>query len=108
MGNSISYIPVGLVAIGLAWAIRRLQPIILQVFIAVIAPVILSTIFAFVPELLHPSPPGENALAWTLILAATWAIVAVPVCLVAVIIFNLLQTRKKGKGNNSPTRSVER
>lgn len=96
MGEPIWYIIVGLVAVGIAWVIRKMQPVILQVFIAVIASVVLSVLLALVPELLHPSPPGEAAFGWTVILAATWAMVATPICLVAVVVFNLLQRRSQG------------
>ena len=96
MGESIWYIPVGLVSVAIAWVIRKIQPIILQVFIAVIAPALLCAVLASVPQLLYPSPPGEGALGWTVILAATWSIVAVPACLVSVITFNLLKRRNQG------------
>ena len=91
MAEPIWYIPVVLIAVGIAWAIRKIQPIILQVFIAVIAPMFLSAVLAAVPQLLYPSSPGDGAWGWTVILAATWAMISVPTCLVAVIIFNRIQ-----------------
>lgn len=95
MGDMFWYIAVSLVSVSIAWFIRKVQPVILQVFIALIVPVFASSLLSMVPELLKPSTPGENAFAWTLILAATWAMVAVPVCLVSVIAFNVLQRRVK-------------
>lgn len=92
-----SYVPVCLLSIGIAWGIRKLRPIVLQVFIAFVVPVFISFALAFVPEILKPSPPGEAWFAWTLILGATWAIAAVPVCIVAVIVLNIL-----GKTNTKP------
>lgn len=99
MNNYVAYIPVCLAVIGIAWVSRKIKPVILQVFIAFIAPISISMFLAFIPEWIHPSPPGENALSWTLVLAATYAIVAVPVCLVSVIIFNLLQRREQRSNN---------
>jgi hypothetical protein len=90
LDSYISYIPVCLISIGIAWAFRKLRPIVLQVFISIILPIIVLFACAFVPELLEPSPPGEAWFAWTLILGATWAMVAVPVCLVTVIFFNVI------------------
>lgn len=95
-----SYIPVCLISIGIAWAFRNLQPIVFQFFISFIAPIIISFALAFVPELLKPSPPGEAWFAWTLILGATWAMVAVPVCIVAVIVFNTIRKAKKKSQKN--------
>ena len=94
MGEPVWYIPVGLVAVGIAWSIRKLQPFILQVFIAVIVPAILSAVAACIPEWLHPSPPGEGAFGWTVVLAALWAMWSIPTCLVAVIIFNFIRRFK--------------
>jgi hypothetical protein len=93
MSNYVAYIPVCLAVIGVAWVSRKIKPIILQVFIAFIASIAISTFLALIPEWIHPSPPGENAFSWTLVLAATYTIVAVPVSLVAVMILNLLQHR---------------
>jgi len=93
MNDCVAYIPVCLAVIGVAWASRKIKPIILQVFISFIASIAISTFLAFIPEWIHPSTPGENALSWTLVLAATYAIVAIPVSLVAVVIFNILQRR---------------
>jgi len=103
MGESIWYIPIGLVSVVMAWAIRKIQPVILQVFIAVIAPAFLSAVLASVPQLLYPSPPGEGALGWTVILAATWTMVSVPSCLIAVTIFNFLQRHNRKRGNEDST-----
>jgi hypothetical protein len=99
MGEPIWYIPVGLVAVAIAWAIRKIKPVILQFFIAVIAPAFLSAVLAVVPQLLYPSPPGEGAWGWTVILAATWALVSVPSCLVAVIVINRVQRHSQGNVN---------
>ena len=95
LDSYVSYIPVCLISIGIAWAFRKLRPVVLQVFISFILPIIVSFAFAFVPELLKPSPPGEAWFAWTLILGATWAMVAVPVCIVAVIVFNMIGKAKE-------------
>lgn len=95
LDSYVSYIPVCLISIGIAWAFRKLRPIVLQVFISFIIPIIVSFALAFIPELLKPSPPGEAWLAWTLILGATWAMVAVPVCLVAVTAFNVIGKAKE-------------
>jgi ABC-type Co2+ transport system permease subunit len=95
MGDPIWYIFVGLASVGIAWAIKKIQPVILQIFIAVIISAVLSVLLAFVPELLRPSPPGEAAFGWTVILAATWAMVAIPTCLIAVVVFNRLQRRSQ-------------
>lgn len=92
-----SYIPVCLISIGIAWFFRKLQPIVFQVFISFIVPIIASFALAFIPELIKPSPSGEAWFAWTLILGATWAMVAVPVCIVAVIVFNTIGKAKEGK-----------
>ena len=99
MGEFIWYIPVSLASVGIAWAFRKIQPIILQVFIAVIAPAFLCAFLALVPQLLYPSPPGEGAFGWTVILAATWAMVSIPSCLVAVIIFYFLQQHRQKNEN---------
>jgi hypothetical protein len=92
MGEPLWYIPAGLVAVGIAWAIRKIQPVILQVFIAVIAPTFLSAALAIALQLMSP-PGGEGAGGWTVILAGTWAMMSVPICLVAVLIFNRIQRR---------------
>lgn len=105
MGNTIWYIPIGLVSVGIAWLIRKLEPLILQIFIAGIVPVVMSIFFACVPEWIHPSHSGEGAFGWTLILAATWAMVAVPVCLAAVIAFHVLQRQKRSKVNQNENNS---
>jgi predicted PurR-regulated permease PerM len=99
MNDYVAYIPVCLAVIGVAWAIKKIKPIILQVFIAFIASISISTFLAFIPEWIHPSTPGENALSWTLVLAATYAIVAVPVSLVAMIVFNLFQSSGQRDNN---------
>lgn len=99
MGEFIWYIPVSLASVGIAWAIRKIQPIILQVIIAVIATAILCAVLAFVPQLLYPSPPGEGAFGWTIILAATWTMVSIPSCLVAVILFNFIQRHRQKNEN---------
>jgi hypothetical protein len=90
-----SYLPVSLISVGVAWTVRKLRPIILQVFIAIIVPSLASAILAIALELINPSTPGEGGMGWTIILAASWAIVAVPVCLISVIIFNLLQRQAR-------------
>jgi threonine/homoserine/homoserine lactone efflux protein len=95
LDSYVSYIPVCLISIGIAWAFRKLRPIVLQVFISFIIPTIVSFALAFMPELLKPSPPGEAWFAWTLILGATWAMVAVPVCIVAVTVFNMIGKTKE-------------
>lgn len=99
MNNYVAYIPVCLAVIGVSWASRKIKPIILQVFIGFIASIAISTFIALIPEWIHPSSPGENAFSWTLVLAATYAIVAVPVSLVAVTILNLLQRRDQQNTN---------
>lgn len=99
MNNYVAYIPVCLAVIGVSWASRKIKPIILQVFIGVIASIAISTFIALIPEWIHPSSPGENAFSWTLVLAATYAIVAVPVSLVAVTILNLLLRRDQQDTN---------
>ena len=99
MNNYFAYIPVCLAVIGVAWVNRKINPTILQVFISFIASIVISTFFALIPEWIHPSTPGGNAFSWTLVLAATYAIVAVPVSLVAVIIFNLHQHRYQQSNN---------
>jgi Na+(H+)/acetate symporter ActP len=99
MNNYVAYIPVCLAVIGVSWASRKIKPIILQVFIGFIASIAISIFIALIPEWIHPSSPGENAFSWTLVLAATYAIVAVPVSLVAVTILNLLQRRDQQNTN---------
>lgn len=99
MNNYVSYIPVCLAVIGVAWVSRKIKPIILQVFIAFIVSIAISIFLACIPEWIHPSTPGENAFSWTLVLAATYAIVAVPVSFVAMIVFNLLQRRDQRSNN---------
>lgn len=99
MGDAIWYLPLGLLSVGIAWSIRKLEPLILQIFVAIIAPAFLSAIFACIPEWMHPSPPGEGAFGWTIILAATWAMVTVPICLITVIVFHVLQRQKRSKEN---------
>lgn len=99
MNNYVAYIPVCFAVIGVSWASRKIKPIILQVFIGLIASIAISTFIALIPEWIHPSSPGENAFSWTLVLAATYAIVAVPVSLVAVTILNLLQRRDQQNTN---------
>jgi hypothetical protein len=95
-----SYIPVCLISIGSAWLFRKLRPIVFQVYLSFIVPIVFSFALAFVPELLKPSPPGEAWFAWALILGATWSMAAVPVCIVAVIVFNTIGKagKKSGKG----------
>jgi hypothetical protein len=75
---------------------------VLQVFISFLVPIIVSFVLAFVPELLKPSPSGEAWFAWTLILGATWAMVAVPVSLVSVIVFNTIEKAKMKSKNEHP------
>lgn len=93
----INYIPVFdvLISIGIAWVFRKLRPIVFQIVISILFPLICSFALAFVPELLKPSPPGEGWFAWALISGATWSMVAVPVCLVFVIIFNTIGKYRK-------------
>ncbi|MDD2736864.1 MAG: hypothetical protein PHF56_23265 [Desulfuromonadaceae bacterium] len=95
MPEFVSYLPVGLVSIGVAWVMRRLRPVVLQVFIALIVPTLVSAMLAIAPELIEPSPPGEGGMAWALILAASWTIIAVPICLISVTIFNIMQRQTK-------------
>lgn len=94
LDSYVSYIPVCLISIGIAWVFRKLRPIVLQVFISFLFPIIVSFALAFIPELLKPSPPGEAWFAWALILGATWTMVAVPVCIAAVIVFNTIGKAK--------------
>jgi hypothetical protein len=94
MGDPIWYLLIGSISIAVAWAIRKIEPLIIQVFLAVFIPGILSVVGASIPERLNPSPPGEGAFGWTIILAATWAIWAIPTCLGAVTVFHLLKNRK--------------
>jgi hypothetical protein len=93
MGDPIWYLLIGSISIAVAWAIRKIEPLIIQVFLAVLIPGILSVVGACIPEWLTPSPPGEGAFGWTVILAATWAIWAIPTCLVAVTVFHLMNKR---------------
>ena len=95
MGDPIWYLLIGLISIAVAWAIRKIEPFIIQVFLAVLIPGILSVAGACIPEWLNPSPPGEGAFGWTIILAATWAMWAIPTCLVATTVFCLMNIRKR-------------
>ncbi|MEA5114877.1 MAG: hypothetical protein VB050_12710 [Geobacteraceae bacterium] len=95
MGDPTWYLLIGSISIAVACAIRKIQPFIFQVVLAVLIPGILSVVGACIPEWLNPSPPGEGAFGWTIILAATWAMWAVPTCLVAVTVFHLMKKRRK-------------
>lgn len=105
MAESIWYIVIGSISVGIAWAIRKIEPIILQFFIAIIVPGILSAVLACIPEWLNPSPPGEGAFGWTIIIAATWAMWAIPTCLVAVIVFYFLRRKKLNKPESNEERN---
>ncbi len=91
----INYIPICIISIGIAWVFRKLEPIVLQFFISLLLPVIISFALAFLLELLNPSPPGEAWFGWTIILGITWSMIAVPICFVAAIAFNRINKRKK-------------
>jgi hypothetical protein len=94
MGDQIWYLLIGSVSILIAWLIRKIEPIILQLFLAVIVPAILSVVAACIPSWLSPSTPGEGALGWTIILAGTWTMWAVPTCLAAVVFFHWWRRKK--------------
>lgn len=94
MGAPIWYLFIGSISIAVAWAIRKIEPVIIQVFLAVLVPGILSVVGACIPGWLNPSPPGEGAFGWTVILAATLAIWAIPTCLVGVTVFHLMEKWK--------------
>lgn len=93
MTNPTWYILIVSISVGIAWAIRKIEPIIIQAIIAIIAPGILSIVFAFIPEWLNPSPAGEGSFGWTIVLAATLAMWAIPACLIAGIVINILQRK---------------
>lgn len=100
MADFVIYIPIIIIVIGVAWAIRKLQPIVLQVFVAVIGSLFASAVLGVAPELIKPSTPGEGGTGWSIILAASYAIVAVPTCLISIAIFNFVERRKKAKKAN--------
>ncbi len=100
MSEFVSYIPIIIIVIGVAWAIRKLQPIVFQVFVAVIGSLFASAVLGIAPEIIKPSTPGEGGMGWSIILAASYAIIAVPTCLISMIIFNFAQRRNKAKKAN--------
>jgi hypothetical protein len=91
----VSYIPIIIIVIGAAWSIRKLQPIALQVFLALIVSLLASAILGVAPEIIKPSTPGEGGMGWSIVLAASYAIVAVPTCLISITFFNFVQRRKE-------------
>lgn len=95
MPDIVSYIPIILISIGIARAIRKVRPVVLQAFIAVIASIFASAILGVAPEIIKPSTTGEGGMGWAIILAATWAIVAVPTTLFSMALFNSAQRRKE-------------
>jgi hypothetical protein len=46
------------------------------------------------PAWQNHSPPSDGAFGWTVLLDASWAIWAIPTCLLAVKIFGLMKNRK--------------
>ena len=100
MGDPIWYLLIGSISIAVAWAIRKIEPFIIQVFLAILIPGILSVVGACIPEWLNPSPPGEGALGWTIILAATWAMWGIPTCLVAATVFHSMKRKSESSERN--------
>ena len=95
MGNLTWFFILSLSVIVIAWAIRKVDPIILQIFIGLLATVLATSAFAILPEILSPSPSGEAGGAWTIILAATWLMYTVPMFLVSALIINYLKVGTK-------------
>jgi hypothetical protein len=94
MGDPIWFLLTGSVSILIAWLIRKIEPIILQLFLAAIVPAILSVAAVCILNWLSPSTPGEGALGWSIILAGTWIMWAVPTCLTAVVFFQWWRRKK--------------
>jgi len=96
MGDPIWFLLIGSVSILISWIIRKIEPIILQLFLAVIVPAILSVVAVCILNWLSPSTSGEGALGWSIILAGTWTMWAIPTCLTSVAFFHWWR-RNKGQ-----------
>lgn len=97
---SAGYIPVCLIVVIISWFIARAENVAIRAFLALTVPILASFGWFFiprVPKLFQPLRFGEDPwIGWGIIAAATWSIVAVPVCFVSVFIF-VFYTRHKNK-----------
>ena len=84
---------ISLISIGIAWCIRNRRPVILQLALAVLVPSVVSVIIVVILNIIFSS--GEVIGSWSMIVAALWTMVGVPICLVSVILINFLRRTNK-------------
>lgn len=90
---------ISLISICIAWCIRNWRPLILQLALAILVPSVVSVIVVVTLNLFFSS--GEVITGWSMIVAALWAIIGVPICVASVLLRHFLlrkNTRNIGKG----------
>ncbi|HXS72654.1 MAG TPA: hypothetical protein VN725_01315 [Rhodanobacteraceae bacterium] len=101
MFDSLSggYAPVLVLTAIVAWLLALLRIVWLRWVLAVIAPILISFSWFFVPRfpaLFKPLPWGQDPwVGWGIIAAMVWATYAIPLCLVATLVFTVLRKRRK-------------
>lgn len=92
------YVPIIVLVLGFAWIIAKVKNIVIRSFLTIASPLIVSFAWYFVPrffELFRPLESGEDPwVGWGVVASSSWALLAVPVSILSVCLFALINRRK--------------
>jgi len=95
------YLPVCVLVLVAAWFISSLRNPPKRVLLTVIAPIVISLAWFFLPGLFHSLGPIEVPwVIWGFMSSAIWSGVALPLSIVAVLIFVKLRRKIYEKNEN--------
>ena len=93
------FMPICIIVVICAWYIAMVRNSVLRIGIALILPIVISFGWFFVPridKLFTKLKFGEDPwVSWGIIAAISWSTVAVPLSVVAVVVFVLIKRRKE-------------